>query len=83
MQVPTILKFNKYNNRRYMLYRRKTFTPVLEVVNEINFESIVDELLLEKEKINQKIIEDANNKLTLFEISILCEINFWKGNYNS
>lgn len=83
MQVPTILKFNKYNNRRYMLYRRKTFTPVLEVVNEINFESIVDELLLEKEKINQKIIEDANNKLTLFERSILCEINFWKGNYNS
>jgi hypothetical protein len=83
MQVPTILKFNKYNNRRYMLYRRKTFTPVLEVVNEINFESIVDELLLEKEKINQKIIEDANNKLTLFERAILCEINFWKGNYNS
>lgn len=83
MQVPTILKFNKYNNRRYMLYRRKTFTPVLEVVNEINFESIVDELLLEKEKINQKIIEEANNKLTLFERAILCEINFWKGNYNS
>lgn len=83
MQVPTILKFNKCNNRRYMLYRRKTFTPVLEVVNEINFESIIDELLIEKEKINQKIIEDANNKLTLFERAILCEINFWKGNYNS
>ena len=79
----TVLKFNKINNRRYMLYRKKRFTPILEVVNEFNFESIVDELLLEQEKINQKLIEDANNKLTLYERAILCEINFWKGNWNS
>ena len=80
MKITTILKFNKINNRKYMLYRRKGFTPVLEAVNEISFESIVDELLLEQEKINQKHIEDANNKLTLYERAILCEINFWKGN---
>lgn len=80
MQKMAVLKFNKINNRKYMLYRRKRFTPVLEAVNEFNFESIVDELLLEQEKINQKHIEDANNKLTLYERAILCEINFWKGN---
>ena len=74
-----VLKFNKINNRRYIQYRRKSFRPVLEAVNEFNFESIVDELLLEQEKINQKLIEDANNKLTLYERAILCEINFWKG----
>ena len=75
-----ILKFNKINNRRYMQYRRKSFRPVLESVNEFNFESIVDELLLEQEKINKKQLEDANNKLTLYERAILSEINFWKGN---
>jgi hypothetical protein len=62
-----------------MQYRRKTFKPILEVVEEIDFESIVNELLLEQEKIYQKHIEDANNKLTLYERAILCEINFWKG----
>jgi len=76
----TILKYNKSNNRRYMQYRRKTFKPILEVVEEIDFESIVDELLLEQEKIYQKHIEDANNKLTPYEKAILCEINFWVGN---
>ena len=80
MQIMTILKYNKSNNRRYMQYRRKTFIPVLDVVEEINFESIVDELLLEQEKIYQKHIEDANNKLTPYEKAILCEINFWVGN---
>jgi len=80
MQKMTILKFNKINNRRYMQYRRKSFRPVLESVNEFNFESIVDELLLEQEKINKKQFEDANNKLTLYERAILSEINFWKGN---
>ncbi len=80
MQKMTILKFNKINNRRYMQYRRKSFRPVLESVNEFNFESIVDELLLEQEKINKKQLEDANNKLTLYERAILSEINFWKGN---
>jgi hypothetical protein len=63
-----------------MQYRRKSFRPVLESVNEFNFESIVDELLLEQEKINKKQLEDANNKLTLYERAILSEINFWKGN---
>jgi len=63
-----------------MQYRRKSFRPVLESVNEFNFESIVDELLLEQEKINKKQFEDANNKLTLYERAILSEINFWKGN---
>jgi hypothetical protein len=80
MQKMAILKFNKINNRRYMQYRRKSFRPVLEPVNEFNFESIVDELLLEQEKINKKQFEDANNKLTLYERAILSEINFWKGN---
>ena len=80
MQRMTILKYNKSNYRRYMQYRRKTFTPVLEVVEEINFESIVDELLLAQEKIYQKQIEDVNKKLTPYEMAILCEINFWTGN---
>ena len=76
----TIKNYNKCNNCRYIKYRQKTFKPILEVVEEIDFESIVDELLLEQEKIYQKQIEDANNKLTTYEKAILCEINFWVGN---
>jgi hypothetical protein len=76
----TNIKLNKINNCRYIRYRKKSFTPVLEAIIEINFDSIVDELLLEQEKIIQKQLEDSNNKLTLYEKAILCEINFWKGN---
>ena len=76
----TIKNYTKCNNCRYIKYRQKTFKPILEVVEEIDFESIVDELLLEQEKIYQKQIEDANNKLTPYEKAILCEINFWTGN---
>ena len=56
------------------------FKPILDVVYEINFESIVDELLLERDKIHQKQFEDVNNKLTIYERAILCEINYWAGN---
>lgn len=76
----TILKYNQLNNKRYMQYRRKSFKPNLDVVYEINFESIVDELLLEQDKIHQKQLEDVNNKLTIYERAILCEINYWTGN---
>ena len=38
------LKYTKINNQRYMQYRQKSFKPILDVVYEINFESIVDEL---------------------------------------
>ena len=80
MQIMTIKNYNKCNNRRYMQYRRKTFKPILEVVEEIDFESIVDELLLEQDKIHQKQFEDINNKLTIYERAVLCEINYWTGN---
>ena len=80
MQKMTILKYNQLNNKRYMQYRRKSFKPNLDVVYEINFESIVDELLLEQDKIHQKQLEDVNNKLTIYERAILCEINYWTGN---
>ena len=63
-----------------MQYRRKSFKPNLDVVYEINFESIVDELLLERDKIHQKQLEDVNNKLTIYERAVLCEINYWTGN---
>jgi len=76
----TILKYNQLNNKRYMQYRRKSFKPNLDVVYEINFESIVDELLLEQDKIHQKQFEDINNKLTIYERAVLCEINYWTGN---
>ena len=76
----TILKYNQLNNKRYMQYRRKSFKPNLDVVYEINFESIVDELLLERDKIHQKQLEDFNNKLTIYERAVLCEINYWTGN---
>ena len=76
----TILKYNQLNNKRYMQYRRKSFKPNLDVVYEINFESIVDELLLERDKIHQKQLEDVNNKLTIYERAVLCEINYWTGN---
>jgi hypothetical protein len=71
------IKLNKINNYRYIRYRTKSFAPVLEAVIEINFDSIIDELLLDQEKINQKQTEDTNNKLTLYEKAILCEINYW------
>ena len=74
------LKYTKINNQRYMQYRQKSFKPILDVVYEINFESIVDELLLERDKIHQKQFEDVNNKLTIYERAILCEINYWTGN---
>ena len=74
------LKYTKINNQRYMQYRQKSFKPILDVVYEINFESIVDELLLERDKIHQKQFEDINNKLTIYERAILCEINYWTGN---
>jgi hypothetical protein len=80
MQKMTILKYNQLNNKRYMQYRRKSFKPNLDVVYEINFESIVDELLLEQDKIHQKQFEDINNKLTIYERAVLCEINYWTGN---
>jgi len=73
----TILKYNKYNNRRYMQYRRKTFEPVLDVIDEINFDSIVDELILLRKKIYQKQIEDANKKLTLYDRVIFCKFYIW------
>ena len=76
----TILKYNQLNNKRYMQYRHKSFKPNLDVVYEINFESIVDELLLEQDKIHQKQFEDINNKLTIYERAVLCEINYWTGN---
>lgn len=76
----TTLKYTKINNQRYMQYRRKSFKPNLDVVYEINFESIVDELLLERDKIHQKQLEDVNNKLTIYERAVLCEINYWTGN---
>jgi hypothetical protein len=76
----SILKYNKSNNHRYMQYRRKTFTPVLDVIDEINFESLVDELLLVRNKIYQKHMKD-NNKLTLYERALMCEINFWNRNW--
>lgn len=74
------LKYTKINNKRYMQYRQKSFKPILDVVYEINLESIVDELLLEQDKIHQKQLEDVNNKLTIYERAILCEINYWTGN---
>ena len=80
MQRMTTLKYTKINNQRYMQYRRKSFKPNLDVVYEINFESIVDELLLERDKIHQKQLEDVNNKLTIYERAVLCEINYWTGN---
>jgi hypothetical protein len=76
----SILKYNKSNNHRYMQYRQKTFTPVLDVIDEINFESLVDELLLVRNKIYQKHMKD-NNKLTLYERALMCEINFWNRNW--
>ena len=63
-----------------MQYRQKTFTPVLDVIDEINFESLVDELLLVRNKIYQKHMKD-NNKLTLYERALMCEINFWNKNW--
>ena len=80
MQRMSTLKYTKINNQRYMQYRQKSFKPILDVVYEINFESIVDELLLERDKIHQKQFEDINNKLTIYERAILCEINYWTGN---
>jgi hypothetical protein len=80
MQRMSTLKYTKINNQRYMQYRQKSFKPILDVVYEINFESIVDELLLERDKIHQKQFEDVNNKLTIYERAILCEINYWTGN---
>ena len=80
MQRISTLKYSKINNQRYMQYRQKSFKPILDVVYEINFESIVDELLLERDKIHQKQLEDINNKLTIYERAILCEINYWTGN---
>jgi hypothetical protein len=80
MQRISTLKYTKINNQRYMQYRQKSFKPILDVVYEINFESIVDELLLERDKIHHVQLEDINNKLTIYERAILCEINYWTGN---
>jgi hypothetical protein len=80
MQTIAIMKYTQLNNQRYMQYRRKTFKPILDVVYEINFESIVDELLVERDKIHHAQIEEVNNKLTTYERAILCEINYWTGN---
>lgn len=74
------LKYTKINNQRYMQYRQKSFKPILDVVYEINFESIVDELLLERDKIHHVQLEEINNKLTIYERAVLCEINYWTGN---
>ena len=76
MQRISTLKYTKINNQRYMQYRQKSFKPILDVVYEINFESIVDELLLERDKIHHVQLEDINNKLTIYERAILCEINY-------
>ena len=80
MQRMSTLKYTKINNQRYMQYRQKSFKPILDVVYEINFESIVDELLLERDKIHHAQLEEINNKLTIYERAILCEINYWTGN---
>ena len=62
-----------------MKYKRRTFKPVLEVVDEIDFDENMDELLLEHDKIYQKQIDNANNKLTLYERAILFELHYWIG----
>lgn len=80
MQRMSTLKYTKINNQRYMQYRQKSFKPILDVVYEINFESIVDELLLERDKIHHVQLEEINNKLTIYERAVLCEINYWTGN---
>ena len=67
------------NIRKYMKYKRRTFKPVLEVVDEIDFDENINELLLEEKKIRQKQIDNANNKLTLFERAILFELHYWIG----
>lgn len=77
-----ILNYNKYNNnRKYMQYRRRrnSFSPVLDVVDEIDIEVNINELLQEENKIQQKQIDDTNNKLTLFERAIIFELHYWMG----
>jgi len=74
-----IVNYNKYSNRKYMQYRRNSFSPVLEVVDEIDIEVNINELLQEENKIHQKQMEDRNNKLTLFERAIIFELHYWMG----
>jgi len=51
-------------NRKFMQYKKKCFIHVLEVI---------DELLLEQDKIHQKQV--AN--LTQYEQAIILELNYW------
>jgi hypothetical protein len=74
-----IVNYNKYSNRKYMRYRRNSYSPVLEVIDEIDIEVNINELLLEENKILQKQIEEGNNKLTLFERAIMFELHYWMG----
>lgn len=54
--------------QKYMQYKKNSFVPVLEVI---------DELLLVQDKIHQKKINDTNNKLTQYEHAIILELNYW------